>query len=357
MWWSGASPPADRRRPAGRGRLAPAPAARRPFLACAAALALAGCGRAPDVTERVIPVFGTLVTVEIAAPDGPATAAALDGLEALLRELDRDWRSFGPGELGRANERLARGEPAVLSPRLARLVARSLDLSARSDGLFDPRVGRLVELWGFQDLAGRDPEGPPAAAAVAAARAESIGRARLRLDGLTLTASAPVQLELAGIAKGSALAAGAAALRAAGVRDALIAAGGDIVALGRRGDRPWRVGVRDPLGGGVLGTVELDDGEAAASSGNYERRYEAAGRVAHHVIDPRTGEPSRGAAGTTVVGRDPELANAAALALMVGGPGRFEELAARLGVDCALLVTDGGELLATPAMARRLVRP
>jgi hypothetical protein len=42
---------------------------------------------------------------------------------------------------------------------------------------------------------------------------------------------------------------------------------------------------------------------------------------------------------------------------MVGGPGRFEELAARLGADCALLVTDAGELVATPAMSRRLARP
>jgi thiamine biosynthesis lipoprotein len=346
MSCSGASPRVEPPRPA-RALLA----------ACAAALLVAGCQRAPATTERVIPVFGTLVTVEIAAPEGPATRAALDRVEALYRELDRDWRSFGPGELGQVNERLARGEPATLSPRLALLVARSLDVSARSDGLFDPRVGRLVELWGFQDLAGRDPHGPPADAAVAATRAATIGRAELRLQGLTLTTTAPVRLELAGIAKGSALAAGAAALRAAGVRDALIAAGGDIVALGRRGDRPWRVGVRDPLGSGVLGSIELAPGEAAASSGNYERRYEAGGRVAHHVIDPRTGAPSRGAAGATVVGMDAELANAAALALMVGGPGRFEELAARLGADCALLVTDAGELVATPAMSRRLARP
>lgn len=351
MSWSAASPPAERPRP-GAARAAAAL-----LVATLAMLGPAGCGGPAPVVERVIPVFGTLVTVEIAAPEGPRTRAALDRVEALYRQLDQDWRSFGPGELGRVNARLARGEAAGLSPRLAALVARALELQERSGGLFDPRVGRLVGLWGFRDFASGDPAGPPAQGAVDAARDADIGRATLRLDGLRLVPSAPLELELAGIAKGSALAAGAAELGAAGVADALIAAGGDVIALGTRGGRPWRVGVRDPAGPGVLGTVELAPGEAAASSGDYERRYRAGGEVAHHVLDPRTGRPARGAAGATVIGTDPELANVAALALMVGGPDAFDDLAVRLGVECALLVTPAGELRMTPAMQRRLLRP
>jgi thiamine biosynthesis lipoprotein len=117
------------------------------------------------------------------------------------------------------------------------------------------------------------------------------------------------------------------------------------------------VGVRDPRSSGVLGTIDLEPGEAALSSGDYERRYESGGEVFHHIIDPRTGRPSRGAAGTTVVSADPVLGNAAATALMVAGPDRFEEIARRLGVDCALLVAPDGRRLATPCMARRLRKP
>jgi thiamine biosynthesis lipoprotein len=114
------------------------------------------------------------------------------------------------------------------------------------------------------------------------------------------------------------------------------------------------VGVRDPLGPGILGRIDLADGEAAVSSGTYERNFRAAGRFYHHIIDPRTGRPARGAAGTTVIGRDVELANAAATTLLVGGPEAFEDLARRLGIDCALLVTEDGRRLTTPCMAERL---
>ncbi len=330
---------------------------RRGLGVAAAACAVIACQPPAATQERVIPVFGTIVRVEIAAADATAAAAAFDALESLYRELDVDWRSFGAGELGRVNTLLRAGQSAELSPRLRHLVERSLEFRSLSDGLFDPRVGPLVDLWGFQDMAHRDPAEPPENTAVEQARPAAIEAAGLHLEGNRLWSDVPVSLELAGIAKGSALAAGAQLLLSRGVANALIVAGGDVIAIGTRGDRPWRVGVRDPLGEGVLGTVELASGEAALSSGNYERSYESRGEKFHHIIDPRTGRPARGTAGTTVIARDVELGNAAATALMVGGPQRFAELTRRLGVECALLVAEDGRTIMTPAMQQRLQRP
>jgi FAD:protein FMN transferase len=301
-----------------------------------------------------MPVFGTIVQVEIAGADAATAGRAMDGLESLYRELDVDWRSFGPGELGRVNAELAAGRSVQLSPGLQHLVERSLEVRELSDGLFDPRVGPLVTLWGFQDMANRDPREPPDAAEVARTRSRAIDAARLHLEGNRLWSDAPVQLELAGVAKGSALAAGAKLLRSEGIANALIVAGGDVIAIGARGQRAWRIGVRDPLKAGVIGTIDLAPGEAALSSGDYERRFEAHGDTYHHIIDPRTGRPTRGTAGTTVISRDAELGNAAATALMVGGPERFRQLTERLGVQCALLVASDGRILTTPCMQRRL---
>jgi len=322
--------------------------------AAIALLCLGACGREPPVVERVMPVFGTLVRVEIAGGDPAAAQAALDQLEALYRRIDVDWRAFGPGELGRVNARLAAGQAATLSPELARMVARSMEIRERSGGLFDPRVGPLLHLWGLDDLAHRTPATIPDDASIDALRATALGAAELRLDGLQLSTTAAVTLDLASVAKGSALVAGAAALRAAGIRDALIVAGGDVLALGSRGQRPWRVGVRDPLGPGLLGHVDLADGEAAVSSGTYERHFDAGGRRFHHIIDPRNGRPAQGAAGSTVIGSDPELANAAATTLLVGGPEDFDDLTRRLGLRCALLVATDGRRLLTPCMQQRL---
>jgi thiamine biosynthesis lipoprotein len=103
--------------------------------------------------------------------------------------------------------------------------------------------------------------------------------------------------------------------------------------------------------------VALADGEAALSSGNYERYFQTPAGRAHHILDPATGRPSQGTAGVTVIARDAAWGNAAAVALMVGGRESFAALARALAVDCALLVTEDGERLLTPGMRQRLQAP
>lgn len=328
------------------------------FFAAAALLALAtaACRQGPP-EPRIVPVFGTIVQVTVADRDSSGVQQALDRLEGYLRYVDVHWRSFGPGDLGQVNAGLSRGAPVQVPVQLSRLIHRSLAMTGRSGGLFDPRVGTLVKMWGFQDPAATPPSGPPADQAVHEARDTTIVRAAIHEYGAEIRSDAPVTLDLGSIAKGSALAGAAALLRAYGVENALINAGGDLIAVGARGDRPWRVGVRDPRSADIIGIIALSPGENVSSSGDYERFYISGPRRYHHIIDPRTGYPSEGTAGTTVVGRDAELAHVASTALMVAGRSGFDALAARLGIDCALLVTTNGDILMTPGMQKRLARP
>jgi thiamine biosynthesis lipoprotein len=106
----------------------------------------------------------------------------------------------------------------------------------------------------------------------------------------------------------------------------------------------------------VIGRLELEPGESASTSGDYERSYTSDGRRYHHILDPDTGEPATGSAGVTVLAADAELADAASTALMVAGPGRFRDVSAALGIVSALMITTSGELLATPGMTARLRR-
>src|SRR5262245_41949657 len=142
MWCSPASTSAERSpAPGGRARTRslPTPAAARLVTALAAATLLAGaCAGDAETRQHVVPVFGTLVRVDVAGADEATAESAFAALDALYARLDRDWRSFGDGELGRVNALLAAGRPAELSPELARLVARSLEIRDASGGLFDP---------------------------------------------------------------------------------------------------------------------------------------------------------------------------------------------------------------------------
>lgn len=291
------------------------------------------------------------------APPDAARAASRE-LEQFFAVAGRDWYAFGDGELAQVNARLARGDSAPVSGTLAPLIRRALDLSARSGGRFDPAVCALVRLWQFDteaDLA--TAMGPPAAAELRALRTRQGTMADVRFDGRTVSARRPLCIDLGGLAKGSALEEARRRLTARGIRDALVDLGGSSqLALGRNGNRPWTIGLLHPRDNRIVARLALAPGEAASTSGDYERGYVQDGRRFHHILDPATGLPTAGTATALVIATDAELADAASTALMVAGPGAFTEVCAQLHLDHALIVTTGGRLLTTPAMAARLRR-
>ncbi|MDH5254430.1 MAG: FAD:protein FMN transferase [Gammaproteobacteria bacterium] len=296
--------------------------------------------------------------IQIRDTDLGAATAAADEIEHRFQTAGQDWYAFGTGELARVNALLARGEAATVSPALAPLIRRAMDLHARSGGRFDPGVCALVRLWQFdseESLAGA--AAPPADAEVQALRARQGTLADLRFDGRTVSAGRPLCIDLGGMAKGSALEQARAILRTHGVTSALLDLGGSSqLAIGRKGPGRWTIGLRHPRDNRVIGRLELEDGEAASTSGDYERGYVTNGHRYHHIIDPVTGRPTAASASATVLAHDAELADAASTALMVAGPARFRKIGAAMGISAALLVTATGELLTTPEMAERLQR-
>lgn len=320
------------------------------------AVLAAGCVRDPDVFRQEFLAFGTHVRVEIRDADPAVAAAATARIERFFRSVDRDWYAWGGGELSRVNDALARGEPALLSPSLGRLVGRALDLSRRSGGLFDPAIADLVALWGFDD-AGRTVSGePPGPDAVERLRRETGTAGDLVLEGDRLTARRPLRLDMGGIAKGTALEEVRRILHQAGIGSALVSVGdSSVLAVGERGARRWRVGVRQPRGSRLAAGLELLPGEALSTSGDYERFRMHDGQRLGHVLDPRTGWPASSVAAVTVIAPDAELADAASTALMVAGPDALASLAPRLGITAALLLTTDGRRLEFGALADRLV--
>jgi thiamine biosynthesis lipoprotein len=304
---------------------------------------------------RTIIALGTIIEIEIIGADKTKAERALDEVETFFHEIQRDWYAFGDGELGRANKALAQGNSVELSPALAALVRRSLTLRKLSDGFFDPTVGGLVELWGFDDAENMR-KTPPGELEIRSWIAQLPARNSLKIENQLVSAEGPLKLDFGGIAKGTALAGAAALLREKGIDNAIINAGGDLVVLGIRGNRRWRIGIRDPESDGVLGAVALAPGEAIVTSGNYERFFNVGDQRYHHLLDPHTGQPVTETASVTVVDFDPELADAAATALMAAGPKHFRRIARQMGVECAMLVTTAGEILMTARMAERIER-
>lgn len=166
-----------------------------------------------------------------------------------------------------------------------------------------------------------------------------------------------VRLDLGGYAKGYALDRAAEILRRQGIRNALVNIGGNVLALGQHGERPWRIGIQHPRKPGALATLELHDGEALGTSGDYQRYFELDGKRYCHLIDPRNGHPAQGVQAATVLTRGARagvLSDALSKPLFIAGVGAWRAAAAQMGTTDAMLVDGQGGIHLTAALQKRL---
>lgn len=321
----------------------------------ALACLLAACARAPLHQQQAF-VFGTRVEILIA---GLSEAAARPAAAAVLREFDRlhrRYHAWQPSELSRLNQALAAGRTVSVTPEMAGLLAAAQRFSLLSEGLFDPGIGALIALWGFQsdDL----PASLPDADALAAWRAAPAGVADLQLDELQVSSrNAGLALDFGGYLKGVALDRAASLLKAQGVHNALINIGGNVLALGSKNGERWRVGIQHPRQPGPLATVELDDGEAIGTSGDYQRYFEIDGRRYSHLLDPRSAQPVQHTQALSVlISARPDagtLSDVASKPLFIAGAD-WPRLARRLQLEQVLRVDAEGRVQVSRTLHARL---
>lgn len=291
-------------------------------------------------------------TWEVTLPEGgdrPAAAAAAEECFALFRRLDFELSEWQEGSPLSAVNRAAGGAPVAVPGELFDLVARSIEIGRQTEGAFDVSWAALWGLWDFRAAVPAVPD--PAAIA---ARRTVVDYRRIVLDRAARTLFLPeagMKIGLGGIAKGYALQRAGELLRERGFEDFLIVSGGQVYARGTRGGRAWRVGVRDPRGerGEIFATLPLGGGSLSTSADN-ESFFVADGVRYHHILDPRTGWPSKGLRSATVLAADPTVADALSTAVMVLGRERGLAVAERLGAG-ALTVDEHGEVAMTPELA------
>lgn len=320
---------------------------------CFVGAALAACQRDHERSAQLY-VFGTLIEVKLWGAGQEQAQEVFSSLQQMFQGMHRDWHAWEPGRLYEINQAFARGEPAIADQQLITLVQRSQALEASSGGRFNPAIGGLIRLWGFHTSDYPIMGPPPAAAAIAEFMAKAPSTSDIRIDGLELMSdNRAVQLDFGGIAKGYAVDLAIAHLRSQGIENAVVNAGGDLRAMGRHGERPWRIAVRQP-GGGVIGAVEVHGDEALFTSGNYERFRQDEEQRYPHILDPRSGWPVRDVASATVIAREGIEADAAATALVVAGVREWPQVAGAMGLDQVLVIDDQGGIYLTPAMAERV---
>jgi len=312
------------------------------------ALGLAACAPDKETWKLTGPTMGTsyhitVVDVSAGGTRGELTRGELKGLvDAELAAVNQEMSTYIPdSELMRFN-RAAVGEEVTVSPHLAEVVARALDIYRQSDGAFDVTVGPLVNLWGFGPSP--EPETIPSDDEIAALRAV-LGSDALNLQGAILSKKRPVEIDLSAIAKGHGVDRVAELLEAKGIENYLVEVGGELRTAGVNPQgKPWRIGVERPSGGQVVQKPIAVSGKAVATSGDYRNYYERDGKRYAHTIDPRSGRPvEHRLASVTVIAETCAEADGYATALNVIGADAALKLAEEQNLAVFLLVkTDSG---------------
>jgi thiamine biosynthesis lipoprotein len=194
-------------------------------------------------------------------------------------------------------------------------------------------------------LAGRDlalEDAHPDVRAVLA-RCEEL---RLETDGFFDVAFAgPGTLDPSGLVKGWAVDRGVSILTAAGHRNLLLNAGGDLRLLGGAlPETTWRVGVQHPLEPHHVAAMVEGRDLAVATSGALVR--------GEHVLDPHRRRPPSGLLSVTVTGPELATADALATAAFAMGAERGPAWTARLQGYAALSILDDHRVLSTPGFPR-----
>lgn len=303
--------------------------------------------------------MGTTWAVRLVPPPGLSSEVAREAVEAELARGVACFSHWDPrAELARFNS-APPGFYAVSEPFWTLLNA-ALDLADDTDGAVDPTLGALVDLWGFGPPGPRPAGDLPSDAEVAEALSRS-GWQGLRLNRpmRAVQQIGGFKLDLSGIAKGHAVDRVSERLTELGATHHLVEIGGELRGAGVKPDgRPWWVELQQVPGAPAPRTLAALFDLAVATSGDWIRGFDHAGRRYGHTIDGRTGRPvDNGVASVTVLADTALYADAMATALTVMGPVEGPAFAEAMTLAAAFVVRDPAGTLTetvTPAFAAML---
>ena len=294
-------------------------------------LTLSGCGGRSEPYSTDFFAMDTFMSVKVLGADGESLAqqceSEINSLESVLSRTREDT------DIAKLNA--ADGAPVTLSDEGAKLLSTALDLSAATDGAYDPTVAPLTDLWGI----GTEHEQVPAQSDIDAAL-KTVGAQHVHVNGDSVQLDRGSKIDLGGIAKGYAADLCADILKDADA-DGLLVLGGNIYAVGTNEGKDWNIGIADPdEPSDTVAAVAVHD-LSVVTSGDYERYFEQDGVRYHHIFDPATGYPAAsGLRSVTVIDENSTRADALTTALFVMGADEGRAYCEKNGIAAVFITSD-----------------
>ncbi len=276
-----------------------------------------GCRGIRQAETRARWVMGTILEIKLfTSPDQASLLAQrVFAMASDLEAVVSTWRD--DSELARIHQRAP--APEEVSAELAGVLERALEMRVLTRGHFSPLTGSLVRAFDLHGP-GRWPHRMELQRALSASRLTNL-RWTFPLRQIELRNGA--RLDFDGITKGCVLDEAGALLRAAGIREAFLNFGGQILAIGPRPEcPPWLVHVASPREGDedeLLLELPVRDLSVSTTS-NVQRSRMVDGRRQGHIVNPVTGLLVASSGSVTVAASGAAAADALSTAFFVAGP-------------------------------------
>ena len=308
----------------------------------------------PHLIERSRIAMGSTLRLTAWSADETAVLPAFDDVFSEFARLEKLMSTWIPeSDVVRIN-RSAGVRPERVAAEVRDVLETARQVSEWTNGKFDVTFGALSGLWKFD----HDQDNVIPDMREVRRRLPLIDYRAIQIDdhaGTVFLARTGMSIHLGGIGKGYAVDRAAGLLRERGIRDFMIQSGGDIYVAGLNDRRPWRLGIQDPRGAAnhVFAEIDLTDG-TFSTSGDYERAFMMNGRRFHHILDPATGEPARGARSVTIVTNRAVIADGLSTGVFILGTQAGMALVERLPDVEAVIVSDDNEVAISSGLKDKL---
>ncbi len=237
-------------------------------------------------------------------------------------------------------------KPVKVDLELYQLIGRSLKVSALTQGAFDISYASLDKIWKFDGSVAALPPKSMIEKSVA-----KIGYEKIILDQKNQSvylSEKGMKIGFGAIGKGYAANKAKQVMQSTGIVNGVVNAGGDLISWGKQSEgKNWRIGIANPKNKlQIMSWLDISD-MAVVTSGNYEKFILIDNTKYSHIIDPRTGYPSKGIKSVTIFCPNAELADALATSTFILGKENGLNLINQLKGIEALLITDQDELVSS----------
>ncbi len=350
-----------------------------------------GCAEKEKMYKESRIVMDTFCTITVVSPSRKEAKEAIETGFTEIKRLEQLLNFFSADSEVTALNRASGREPVKVSRDTLDVIKKAVEIANYTDGAFDPTIGPLMRLWGFSNQ-NPNPSIPLENKIKDALRFVDYKKIKINdMASQIFLEEKGMEIDLGGIAKGYAADKAIEAIKAKGIKAALIAIAGDIKAFGLKPDlQQWKIGIQNPrpktgkdegitppsppfakggIGGITAKVMTRRGGEeglsedifaslyikdkAISTSGDYQRFFIQNGKRYHHILNPGTGYPAAGVISVSIIAPEGYMADGLSTGIFVLGPDKGIKLLEAMGFD-GMIVDANKKIFITKNLKREI---